>query len=343
MNKRIESVDVLRGLTMALMLIVDNPGGVMWGPFNHAEWIGFTPTDLVFPTFIFVMGVSMFLSLSKQQFKLSWKILKRFLSLFFLGLAIAWFSKGLFRGNWGFEGLRILGVLQRIALCYGISALIVCTVNHKWLGWIAGGLLAAYSVVLLLGNGYVYGPENILAKVDNAVLGEGHVYRWCNGLDPEGVLSTIPAVAHTLIGFMMGKLLMDKDFRKMDMVATMMLLGGFALMWVLPLCKKNWSPSFVLVACGIATLLLSLLHWLIDEKKVWKHTGFWKVFGTNAILSYLLCDCLVWLMGKTGWHSAVMKAVGNNYFTSLLYAVAGMLIIYALVYPLYKKKIFIKL
>ena len=344
MNKRVESVDVLRGLTMAFMLIVDNPGGRMFAPFNHADWNGFTPTDFVFPTFVFVMGVSMFLSLRKQEFKLSWKVLKRFVLLLGIGLLCNWISKCVWGGRIvGLENVRLSGVLVRLALCYGLSALIVCTVKQKWIGWVAGALLAAYSALLLMGNGFVHGPENILARVDTSVLGLNHLYKADNGVDPEGLLSTIPAVAHTLIGFLVGKLLVEKDFRKMDAVGTMMLAGGFLLGFLLPVNKKVWSPSFVLVCCGAATLLLSLFHWLIDEKGAWKHTGFWKVFGSNAILCFLLCDVLVWTMHRTGWFKAVMDVLGRNEWTSLLYAVGGVMLIYGIVYPLYKRKIFIRL
>ena len=243
----------------------------------------------------------------------------------------------------GLENVRLSGVLVRLALCYGLSALIVCTVNHKWLGWVAGAILAVYSAILLLGNGYVHGPENLLAEVDASVLGLNHMYKSDNGVDPEGLLSTLPAVAHTLIGFLIGKLLVEKDFRKMDAVGTLMLVGGFLLGYLLPINKKVWSPSFVLVCCGAATLLLSLFHWLIDEKGVWKHTGFWKVFGSNAILCFLLCDVLVWTMHGSGAFKAVMDFLGRNEWTSLLYAVAGVMLIYLIVLPLYKRKIFIKL
>ena len=341
--KRIECVDVLRGMTMAFMLVVDNPGCKPFAPLEHALWNGMTPTDIIFPTFVFVMGVSMFLSMSRSGFHLSWKVLKRFLLLFGIGLVCNWISKGVFRGTWGLEGIRAMGILQRLALCYGISALIVCTVPHKWTGWTVSAILVAYGALLLLGKGYVYGPENILARVDAAILGPGHVYRLDNGIDPEGIRSTLPAVAHTLIGFIVGKWLVNKDFRRMDTAAALMLSGGLLLLWILPLNKKVWSPSFVLVACGIATLLLSAFHYLIDEKGVWKHTGFWKVFGSNAILCFLLCNVIVWAMHASGWKAAVMGAVGSTPWTSLLYALCGVLAIYLVVLPLYRRKIFIRL
>lgn len=340
---RIESVDVLRGLTMAFMLVVDNPGGAAYAPLNHADWNGFTPTDFVFPTFIFVMGVSLYLSLRKSSFRLSWRIGRRFLLLFGVGLLLNWLGKGFFRGTWGFEGLRILGVLQRIALCYGVSAVLVCLVDHKWLGWIAAALLVAYGALLLLGNGYSEGTDSILYRVDSWVLGPDHMYRRGKVIDPEGLLSTVPAVAHTLIGFLVGKMLVSGQLRKMETAGTLLLVGGLLLQWGLPLNKKVWSPSFVLVACGLAALLLGAIHYLTDERGVWKRSGFWKVFGTNAILSFILCDVLVWVMSLTGAHSAVMKAVGNTPFTSLLYALAGLLLIWLLLLPLYRRRLFLRL
>ena len=344
MNKRVESVDVLRGLTMAFMLVVDNPGGPVYTPLDHAQWNGFTPTDFVFPTFVFVMGVSMYLSMSKSGFKLSWKVLKRFLLLLGIGILINWISKCVWNKAWmGFETVRLSGVLVRLALCYGLSALIVCLVNEKWLGWIVTALLVGYGALLLLGNGYSEGTDSILYKVDSFLIGQNHMYMKGKVIDPEGICSTLPAVAHTLIGFLVGNRLANKEFRKMDAWGTALLAAGLLLMWWMPLNKKVWSPTFVLVACGMATLLLSLFHYLIDEKGLWKHTAFWKVFGSNAILCYLLCDVVVWVMHLTGWHSGIMQWMGVSKFTSLVYALGGMLLIYLIVRPLYKRKIFIRL
>ncbi len=329
---------------MALMILVNNPGSwsVKYTPLSHAAWNGFTPTDFVFPCFLFIMGVSMFFSLRKSNFTLSWKVAKRFLLLVGLGLLCNYIGNAV-NGTWSPENLRYMGVLQRFGLCYGITALLVCKVNHKWLGWTAAGILLLYSVILLLGNGYVQGPESIIAKIDTAILGENHIYRHGGGIDPEGLVSTIPAVAHCIIGFMIGKTLAQKDFRKMDSIGTMMLIGGFLLMYLLPVNKKIWSPTFVLVTCGAGTLLLSLFNWLIDEKGYWKHTGFWKVFGSNAIFCYLLSDVLAWTIHLTGFKTWAMNLVGTTNFTSLLFAVLCVLVIYLIALPLYKRKIFIKL
>jgi predicted acyltransferase len=344
MNKRIEAIDVLRGITLALMVLVNSPGSwsVRYPMLRHATWNGFTPTDFVFPCFLFLMGVSMFFSLRKSDFTLSWKVGKRFLLLVGIGLLLN-VTGMLVNGRWDPANLRIMGVLQRFGLCFGITAVLVCKVPHRWLGWVAAGILVFYSALLLLGNGYAEDPGSIIARVDNAILGESHLYRWGNGIDPEGLLSTIPAVAHTLIGFLIGKVLAQKDFRRMDSAGTLLLVGGFLLMWLLPLNKKIWSPSFVLVVCGLGTLLLSLLYWLIDETHRWKYTGFFKVFGTNAIYCYLMSDVMAWTWHLTGFQTWAMSQVPETEFTSLLFALFCVGLIYLTALPLYKKKIFLKL
>ena len=337
--KRVQALDVLRGMTMAFMVLVNLPGSwsVIFPILRHASWNGMTPTDFIFPNFLFVMGVSMFFSLRKQNFTLNGKMLKRFLLLLGIGLLINVISHFVY----GSESIRFTGVLQRFALCFGASALIICKVNHKHLPWLVTGLLAAYSALLLLGNGYEYGPDNILSRVDRALLGS-HLYN-DQGIDPEGLLSTLPAIAHTLIGFLVGKILASGDFRKMDSQGTALLVAGLLLQYLLPLNKKVWSPSFVLVACGLGTLLLSLLHYIIDERGWWKRTGFFMVFGTNAIYCYLMSDVLTWAYHFTGFRTWAMSVMGTNPWTSLLFAVFSMLVVYFTALPLYRRKIFIKL
>lgn len=338
--KRVISLDVLRGLTIALMIVANLPGA--WNAvlpmMRHAPWNGFTLADFIFPSFVFVMGVSMYFSLRKQEFRLNWKMLRRFVLLIGIGLLVNTVGMLIASGS----SLRLTGVLVRLALCYGISAVIICTVKQKYIPWIAGGLLLLYGLVLLLFDGYLYGPENIVARIDRAVLGQAHLYN-DKGIDPEGLLSTLPAVAHTLIGFLMGKIFASKDFRKMDSWGTALLVAGFLLQWLLPVNKKIWSPTFVLLVCGADTLLLSLLHYLIDETGVWKHTGFFRSFGSNAIFCYLLSDVLAWTVSLTGFRSWAMRQVGVNEWTSLLFSLCCLLLIYLIALPLYRKKIFIKL
>lgn len=326
-------------MTMAFMVLVNLPGSwsAVFPLFRHAAWNGMTPTDFIFPNFLFVMGVSMFFSLRKQDFTLNGKMLKRFLLLLGIGLLINTVSHFVY----GTESIRFTGVLQRFALCFGASALIICKVNHRHLPWVITGILAAYSALLLLGNGFEYGPGNILSRVDRALLGN-HLYN-DQGIDPEGLLSTLPAIAHTLIGFLVGKILASGDFRKMDSLGTALLVAGLLLQYLLPLNKKVWSPSFVLVACGLGTLLLGLLHYIIDERGWWKRTGLFMVFGTNAIFCYLMSDVLTWTFHLTGFRSWAMSVMGTNPWTSLLFAVFSVLLVYLVTLPLYRRKIFIKL
>ena len=215
-KKRLLALDVLRGMTIAGMVLVNNPGswGHIYAPLRHAEWNGLTPTDLVFPFFLFMMGVSMYISLKKFEFRLNKdllvKVLRRTAVIFFIGIAIHTFSNIL----WGWNGwdsvmpsllhVRILGVLQRLALAYCLGSLIVTTCRHRVLPYLIGGLLLGYAVLLQIGNGFVYGPENILSKVDCAIIGLSNMYN-DNSIEPEGLLGTIPSVAHVLIGFCVGK------------------------------------------------------------------------------------------------------------------------------------------
>lgn len=326
-------------MTMAFMVLVNLPGSwsAVFPVLRHASWNGMTPTDFIFPNFLFVMGVSMYFSLRKQQFTLNGKMLRRFVLLLGVGLLINVVSHFVY----GSEHIRVTGVLQRFALCFGASALLVCKVNHRHLPWLIAGLLAGYSALLLLGSGYEYGPGNVLSRVDRALLGS-HMYN-DNGIDPEGLLSTLPAIAHTLIGFLVGKVLASGDFRKMDSLGVALLVAGLLLQYLLPLNKKVWSPSFVLVACGLGTLILSLLHYVIDGQGWWKRTGFFMVFGTNAIYCYLMSDVLTWAYHLTGFRSRAMGVVGVNPWTSLLFAVFSVLVVYLVTLPLYRRKIFLKL
>ena len=354
-SKRIEAVDVLRGITMAFMILVNNPGdwSHVYAPLQHASWNGLTPTDCIFPVFLFLMGFSIYLSLSKYQFRLSApltrRILKRFVLLFVIGFLLI-LPSGIMGGS-----VRILGVLQRFALCYVAVAFLVCLVDGRWLPWIAAALLAVYTVILFAGNGFATDGSSILARVDHAILGS-HIYN-ANGLDPEGVLSTIPSIAHTLIGFLAAKWSLEapgreEGSRRLLILGAIMLIGGLLLNYGCPVNKKVWSPTFVLATCGIGCLMLGVLMWAIDEKHYWKHNGFWKVFGTNSILCYILSFVLVYLFmfisigGETlsDWlYTGVSSIFGQDRLGSLMYAVTLDLIIWVIVYPLYRRKIFLKL
>jgi predicted acyltransferase len=315
-TNRLLSLDVLRGITIAGMIMVNNPGSwsYVYAPLGHAAWHGLTPTDLVFPFFMFIMGISTFISLRKFNFEWSraalLKILKRTVVIFLIGMGIAWLSlsfrtfRGLeaeelgfferfIRAITNFEKLRILGVLQRLALSYGATAIIAILVKHKYIPHIIIVSLVGYFFMLLFGNGFDFSEQNIIAIVDQAVLGVNHMYRDSGVyLDPEGLLSTIPSIAHVLIGFLAGKMLMQtKDnherIQQLFIMGAILTFAGFLLSYGCPINKKIWSPTFVLVTCGLAATLLALLVWIIDIKGHKRWSRFFVSFCVYPLFFYL--------------------------------------------------------
>ena len=355
-KQRLVSLDVLRGLTVAGMILVNNGAGdETFEPLKHSVWNGMSLADLVFPFFLFMVGISTYISLRKFKFEwsapLARKILKRTLVILLIGWGIYWFEfccKGEF---FPFDHLRIPGVLQRIALCYGIVSLLAVTVNHKRLPWLAGILLIGYALLLMVGNGYVCGHENILSVVDQNIFGDAHLYHK-SPIDPEGLLGLIPSVAHTLIGFWCGKLLLEHHELK-DKMLNLFLFGfvllaiGLLFTYGLPLNKRIWSPTYVLVTCGLATSLLALFIYLIDDKGSKQWTPFFVSFGVNPLFLYVLSELLCIVFDdfgiKSALYGAIHSIITNGYFASLCYAIVFVLINWAVGYPLYKKKIYIKI
>lgn len=379
---RLLSLDILRGITIAGMIMVNNPGswGSIYAPLGHASWNGFTPTDLVFPFFMFIMGVSTFMSLRKFNFQPTGtclvKIVRRTVLIFVIGLALNWFGqlcRGLASGEgWAaaathFDTLRILGVLQRLALAYGLAALLAVWVKHKHLGWTIAGLLVAYFLMLVLGNGFEKSENNIVAIVDKAILGVSHMYKDTGmdgnriALDPEGLLSTLPSVAHVLIGFLFGKLIVEtkdnhKRVEKMLIWGAVLAFSGLLLQYGCPINKKIWSPTFVLVTTGFAAQFLALLIWIIDIRKKEKWSRFFHAFGVNPLFVYVLSGVLANLVGnirvsyageavslKGYAYSVLLQPWAGDYFGSLLYALLFVTVCWFAGYVLYKKNIYIKI
>lgn len=389
-NKRILALDILRGITIAGMIMVNNPGtwSHIYAPLRHAEWNGLTPTDLIFPFFMFIMGISTYISLKKYDFQFSYpalhKILKRTVLIFLIGMAIGWFSRfcyywasapeglsfgeKLWNASWTFDRLRILGVMQRLGICYGATAIIALTVKHRHIPYLIATLLIGYFILLLCGNGFAYNETNVLSVVDRAILTPAHMYK-DNGIDPEGLLSTIPSIAHVLLGFCVGRLMLaggkthenradmlNSHLIKLFLVGTILTFAGFLLSYGCPINKKIWSPTFVLATCGLASSFLALLIWIIDVKGYKKWSMFFESFGINPLFMYVLGGvlgilfgsiCFPWDGGSISIHGFLYRILLMPVFGetggSLAYALVFVGINWCIGYQLYKRKIYIKI
>ena len=347
-KKRILSVDVLRGLTVALMILVNNGHGESFAQLGHSAWNGLTLCDLVFPFFLFIVGLSV--NLSRKG---TWtQILRRTILIILLCWAIQYVECALKGDFWPWAHFRLTGVLVRIALCYGITALLARRLTSAALAWTAGGLLALYTLVLLLGNGYAQDSTNILSIADRFLLGEAHLYRK-SPVDPEGLLSTVPALAHTLLGCLCGKMLLAQEedlpvrLRRIALYGILLALAGALLACWLPLNKRIWSPSFTLLTCGCCAVLLAGISLLTDVLGRSGWTQPLVAFGRNALAVYVFAELLSVVMRQTGLSDAlygfIISWCSAPRMASLLYALAFVLVNGVLAWLLFVKKIFIKI
>lgn len=355
--KRIMALDVMRGLTIVLMIIVNNAGGPeSYQQLQHSEWNGMTLCDLVFPFFLFIMGITTYLSLAKEGFKASSeiirKILRRTVIILIICWALHWFDNVCDGKGWlDFGQLRLTGVLTRIALCYCIVSIMALYLSRKAMVISAGLLLIAYGWLLLTGNGFTNDLTNINAVIDRAMLPEGHLYVK-RPVDPEGLLATISAVAHTIIGFCCGYLLkkktpLESKLLSLFIFASLMIAGGLLISIFMPLNKRIWSPSYVLVSCGIAAALLSVLSFFIDLKGYRKAFVFFESFGVNPLFLYVLSEALATVIGYSGVKESVYgllhSLIHDPYLASAAYSIILALVLGIIAYPLYRKKIYIKI
>ena len=304
LKNRYLSLDVFRGMDIALMIVVNSPGSwsTTYAPLLHAPWHGFTLTDLVFPTFLFVVGNSMSFSMRKYEslghaafFK---KVLKRTALIFLLGFLMYWypfFEDGALKP---ISQTRIFGVLQRIALCYMLASIILRFARIRTALLWGLAILVAYHLVLL-GFGDLSLEGNVVLKLDRWLIGPEHMYHGEGiAFDPEGLLSTFPAVVNVIIGYWAGSFIQRKG-QDHGTVAKLM-MAGFALTvaalaWdlLLPINKKLWTSSFVLLSCGIDLMALGSLVYVLDIKKAKGWTPFFEVFGKNPLFIYLLSELLI--------------------------------------------------
>ena len=358
---RLKSLDVMRGLTVALMILVNNGGEHNYSFLEHSKWNGLTPCDLVFPFFLFMVGMSTFISLKKTEFKPSAhvyrKIAKRTILLFLIGLGINWFDMICSGDGLDFAHLRIWAVLQRIAICYGVVALLAITLNHRYFIHTIIGLLVAYMGILVFGNGYAYDAStNILAQVDRSIFGIDHLYQR-SPVDPEGLLSTIPSIAHTMIGFLCCKYIsvagqtVDSKIKVLKMAGLVMVALGFGLSLIgFGINKRIWSPSYVFVTCGFASWILGILLQFIDNKPSCKDNFLTKgllAFGMNPLFLYVMSEALAIIFGsfdiKAEIFIVIQSVISDEYVASLTYALFFVAIHAAMGIWMYHRKIFIKL
>ncbi|MBU1875094.1 hypothetical protein KJ688_15405 [bacterium] len=375
-SKRLIALDVFRGATIALMIMVNNPGSWshIYAPLGHAMWFGCTPTDLVFPFFLFIVGVAMWISFNKFDHKLSSeagkKILRRTILIFLIGLGLN-ILRPVDSFAEIFTKLRIVGVLQRIALCYGIGSVLVLTLDKKRVAWVAGGMLAFYWLLLTATGGFAI--EGTLARrFDLWILGANHVYHGYRdsmgaqiAFDPEGILSTIPAIVTVILGYFTGSMITAEPDRKA--LVKKMVSKGFVftvggLLWGLffPIGKPIWTSSYVLYTGGLAMIVLGIAILFIDVLGYKNWTKPFVVFGANPlfifVFSGLIAKMLVYVFRwqdaagnvatlKTWLYDQVFVplAGGSPINGSLLFALTLIVIYWLICDVLYRKKIFIKI
>ncbi len=368
---RFLTLDIFRGITVCFMIIVNSPGNgrFSYAPLQHASWHGFTPTDLVFPSFLFAVGNALAFAMKKYEQQgeaVFWKkIIKRSALIFLLGYLMYWFPFFTFDAADPFSfkpfaETRVLGVLQRIALCYFFGSIIIHYFSKKSIIIWSALLLFGYWLILLVfvGQGDPFSLEaNAGSRLDLWLFGTNHLYiRGAHPFDPEGLLSTLPAIVNVLIGYLVGDYI-RRNGVSFETIAKLMLMGAVlvlgALTWdmVFPINKKLWTSSFVLLTCGIDLLVIGFLIFVIEIKDYRNWTGFFNVFGKNPLFIYLLSELLLISMyvitigDKSLWewiYDNIFAAVMGPYIASFLFAVAYMLVCWLVGYVLDKRKIYIR-
>lgn len=362
MKQRLLSLDVLRGLTVAAMILVNNGWeNEHYAPLRHVKWNGLTVCDLVFPFFLFMVGVSIYISMSRHAGEpgMVKKIMKRTFLLFIIGVALhAWdmLINGL--GADIPSKLRVWGVLQRIALSYCFASLFFNLFKGKYLWHAIITLLVIYGIILVVGNGYSQDMEkNWLSKVDRTLFGN-HIYskvlKGLSPVDPEGLVGTIAGIAHALVGVVCGRAIMTAKENKEKIMQLLLIaasigLVGYLLTFSFPLNKRIWSPSFTLVTCSMAASLLGIFLYIIDIKGNTRWCRIFQMFGMNALFLYIFSEMIpsvFWSLGITeGIHNFWTMIFGeaNIHVISLFCALTIVALVALLAWILDKKKIYIKL
>ena len=369
MQSRLTSIDVFRGVTMAAMVVVNTPGdwGNVYWPLLHADWHGWTPTDLIFPFFVFILGVSV--TLSRRRSAGAGIIVTRAAIIYGLGLLLALYPR------FDFSTVRLVGVLARLAFCYLAAALVYRTIARQTVRarlqttiGLAAALLAGYWALLSFvpAPGGVAGDlspsGNLGAWIDRTLLGEAHLWSQSRTWDPEGLLSTLPAIATALTGVAAGVVLtawQPSDRRARTLLVAGALSTAAGLLWDVsfPINKNLWTSSYVLFTSGLAAMALALLHRAVDASdRPPRWTYPFVVMGTNALTLFVVSGWLVKTLifirvsGPEGEETTLYRAIYQTLFVplaapkvaSLLFARAALVALYALLEIMYRRRWFLR-
>jgi len=368
-SARILSLDIFRGITVAFMIMVNNQSGGAFAAVRHRGWEGCSPGDLVFPFFMFIVGISMWFSYRKSGHELNgtvaWRLAKRGALIFLVGLVLNWFPFYNFNsGEWcGFETLRIMGVLQRIGVAFFVGGVMALWLkSFRRIAIAVGVLLVGYWLTMeMFGDASL--EDFVGNRVDAFLLGVHHLHQPGISFDPEGVFSTIPSVATVLLGYMTGKFVGENRADRAKTLGGLGIAGGslvvaaLALNVVCPISKPVWSPTYVFYTAGIGMMVWLVLLWFYDYRGKRFGTTFGATFGTNALFAYVLA----WVLMSIQWQPFLGFEVGDKRYSAyswLASRIAGITspewgaliaslilvgVVWCVVYPLYRKKIFIRL
>ncbi|MBN2610145.1 MAG: DUF5009 domain-containing protein [Bacteroidales bacterium] len=368
-TERIIALDAFRGITIAAMIMVNQPGSwsYRYSQMKHCDWNGCTMTDLIFPFFLFIVGVAMWFSFQKYGQKLTksltLKILRRTVILFMIGLFLNLSFQFIETRGISLSTLRITGVFQRIALCFGIGAILCVTLKPKHLFILTMGILIGYWALLWgFGGSDPYSPEStIVGKIDIELLGKNHL-RKGYPVDASGLFGTIPAVVNVIWGYLTGRMIsLNNDRNKL--ILNMFLLGipAVFLAWIwnysFPINKTLWTSSFVLFSVGSALIVLAFLIWIIDIKRKSKWASPFIVFGVNPLFAYVFAELWSSIISnlikirvkgdmvtlKSWLYNDIFVPFAGNLNGSLLYSIFIMIFYWLILWVLNRKKIFIKI